>query len=149
MSVDDLLTDLKEQEERESREAMLEVARAFREGKFPVSGSGGSGAQSGVDINAVLTELELDPTDTRVQAFRSKQFGSETEAYREGAKLLKQISTTQPDDADNPSKESKRQSVPTNQAALRQEYDQRSQKLYGPALLRLKKEMRDKGLEIS
>lgn len=147
-SVGDILSELEAQEEREARQAMLEMSRAFREGKLS-GDSRGSGQQQGVNTSAVMAELELDESDTRVQAFRAKTFTSETEAYREGAKLLKQISTNQPSDADSPSKEGKRQSVPANEEQLQQEYQQRSKDLNGRALLNLKMEMRKKGLSIS
>jgi hypothetical protein len=148
-SIHDILGDLEAQEEREARQATLELAKMFRESRMSGSGSGGTGALQGVDVSAVLTELELDPTDTRVQEFRAKKFANETEAYREGAKLQKQILTKQPSDADKPSPEGRRQASPQGQDALMQEYNERSQKLYGHALLRLKTEMRGKGLEIS
>lgn len=148
-SVDELLGQLEAEEEREAREATLEIARALREGRFPAAGSGGTGQQTGVDVSAVLTELEMDESDTRVQDFRAKKFTSEAEAYREAAKLLKKIQSTQPDDADTPSPESRTRQGKPNQAQLMQEYQRRSAPLHGQALLRLKKEMRDKGLEIS
>lgn len=147
-SVGDVLADLNRQEEQEARQAMLDFARMMKQGNFPSGNSGGS-EPKGVDVSAVVKELELDESDTRVQAFRAKTFASEAEALREAAKLQKQILTVQPSDADQPSKEGKRTAPATNQAQLQQEYEQRSQKLYGASLLRLKREMRDKGLEIS
>lgn len=146
-STDEILQDLEEQEEREARQAVIEMARGFREGRFPERESR-QDSQKGVDVAGVLKELELDDSDTRVQAFRSRAFQSETEAYREAAKLVKQINTTRPDEADQPSITNKRLSA-SSQEELRKEYDRRSEKLYGPALLKLKKEMREKGLEIS
>src|SRR5688572_20935313 len=97
-SVNDVLNDLEAQEEREARQAILETAKALREGKFPSFGSGGTGQEKGVDVNAIVSELEMDETDTRVQAFRAKQFSSPADAYREGAILLKKIQTNQPTD---------------------------------------------------
>lgn len=148
-SVGDVLADLDAQEEREARQALLDFSRGLKEGRFPGSGSGGTGQQQGVDVSAVLSELEMDEADIRVKEFRSRSFTSEAEAYREGAKLLKKIHTNQPSDVDLPSPEGKRQSTPQGQDALRQEYQTRSKGIYGQQLLRLKKEMRDKGLEIT
>ena len=146
-SIEDLVGDLQEQEEREFRSQQRELVEMLRTGRLP-GGSGGTG-QQGVDVSSVLTELELPSDDVRVQAFRSRQFANEAEAYREGAKLQKQILTKQPSDADAPSSEGKRQSAATDQRALMQEYQERSSKLHGQQLLRLKAEMRQKGLEIS
>lgn len=147
-SVEDLIAELDAQEEQEARQASIEVARMLREGKFPVASSQGSEQATGVDVSAVLNELELDESDTRVQAFRARQFKSNEELYRESAKLLKQIHTRQPEDSDAPSSEGKRQSVPTNLQALKTEYESRSKGLYGTNLVRLKREMREKGLTV-
>lgn len=144
-SAADVVADLEAQEEQEFRQTQRELVQALREGRVPGNGSGGTG-QQGVDVSAVLAELELDANDTRVQEFRSKQFTNPAEAYREAAKLQKQILTKQPSDADNPSRESKRQSAPSDIEALQQEYNERSAKLHGQALLRYKREMRAKGL---
>jgi hypothetical protein len=108
----------------------------------------GSAQASGVDVTNVLRELELDETDTRVQEFRSRSFGSEAEAYREAAKLLKTISTRQPSAADMPSPVGRGATTATKLEQLRQEYDSRSKNLRGQQLINLKMEMRKKGLNV-
>lgn len=148
-NVSDVLDALNEQEERDARQATLELAKLIREGKLSSGGSGGTEQSKGVDVGAVLKELELDEGDTRVQEFRSRSFASETEALREAAKLQKKILTVQPSAADEPSTEGKRHAPASNQEKLREEYNTRAAKLYGTPLLRLKREMREKGLEIS
>lgn len=148
-SITDVLEEIDATEERETRQAMLEMARAFREGRFPQAEPVGNGQGSGVDVDAVLKELELDDGDVRVKEFRSRPFSSEAEAYREAAKLAKKILTTQPSEADKPSPEGKRQATPTGQQALMEEYNRRKATLYGRQLMNLKREMRERGLEIS
>lgn len=148
-SVDDLLRDVDEAEERETRQLMMEMARSFREGRFPGQPERQSGENQGSFAADVLSDLELDAADTRVQAFRAKQFASREEAYREGAKLLKQIQSVQPSDADRPSEPSPTRKPATNQDELRREYEQGSKGLYGRQLILFKQQMREKGLEIS
>ena len=147
-SVDEILSDIDAQEEAEARQATLEIAKMFREGKLPGVGSQGSEKTNGVDVNAVLNELELDESDTRVQAFRARQFTSSEELYRESAKLVKQIHTRQPSDSDTPSHEGKRKEPVASREQLQQEYQTRSKGLYGTDLVRLKREMREKGLTV-
>jgi hypothetical protein len=148
-SVDDVLADIESAEEREMREALREMARSFKDGKFQASGQGGSSKQTGVDVSEVLADLELDAEDTRVQAFRAKPFASIDEAYREGAKLRKSIKTTQPSDADQASNVATPRGPAPKQDQLMKEYREGSKDLYGRQLLLYKQEMRKKGLNIS
>lgn len=145
-SVQDVLGNIEAEEERETKETLRELARAYREGRAPNSQSYGNDKQNGVDVTNVLRELELDETDTRVQAFRARSFSSEAEAYREGAKLVKQITSKQPSEADLPANVARTQAIPSNQEKLQQEYDRRKEGLRGQALINLKMEMRKKGL---
>lgn len=144
-SISDVLTSLDAEEERQARQSMLEVARMFKEGKFPGQGSGGSESTSGVKVAEVVQELELPLEDLRVKEFMSRNFSDKAEAYREAAKLTKSL-LRQPSDADKAGEPSGRQSdVPTLQK-LQEEYNTRSQNLRGQALINLKAEMRKKGL---
>lgn len=147
-SVQDVLGQIEADEEREAREALIELTRAFRAGQMPTTVSRGSDA-TGVNVTNVLRELELDESDRRVQEFRSRDFKSEAEAYREGAKLLKTISTKQPSDADMPSEVSRTRGNPDEQQRLMAEYEQGSKNLRGHALINYKMKMRQKGLKIS
>lgn len=146
MSVGDLLGEIEQQEQEQDRLALRELTQAFRSGKFPQGGSDGTEQQRGVDVGAVLKEMEWDESDTRVQEFRSRQFSSETEMWRQAAALNRKILTTRPDDTETQSRESQRQLTQPQQQQLKEEYDRRAEKLSGPALVRLKKEMRGKGL---
>lgn len=143
-STQDLLNEIEATEEAESRQAMREMALAFKTGKFPAMGGGGSADQNGVDVSSVIRELELDPEDIRVKAFVAKGYSSEAEAYREGAKLIKSI--TKPSDAELPSSVASGRSAPSKNEALMQEYIQKSQGLRGQALINLKMQYRKKGL---
>jgi hypothetical protein len=145
-SAGDVLTELREAEEAEAREAMLEMARSFRSGQFPRN-SPGSEESTGVNASDVVRDLELDTEDVSVRAFMTKTFQNEKEAYREAAKLQKSL-LRQPTDADAPSKESRRSAPASNQAELKREYDEGSKKLYGTQLIKFKQKMREKGLDI-
>lgn len=147
-SVGDLLSDIEDAEERETRTLMREMASAFKEGRFPGVPERQSGKQDNV-ASEVLAELELDPEDMRVKAFAAKQFESREQAFREGAKLLKTIATTQPSDADRAVSTARQQSTKTNQEKLLEEYREGSKGLYGRALMMYKQQMRSKGLEIT
>lgn len=145
-SVQDVLGEIEDAEERDTKETLRELARAYREGK-PFGGDARGGASTtGVDVTNVLRELELDENDTRVQAFRSKSFASEAEAYREAARLLKSITSKQPSDADMPSVVAGTSKNADAQTRLQQEYEKRKEGLRGQALINLKMEMRKKGL---
>lgn len=148
-SVDDLLKDVDEAEERETRSLMLEMAKSFREGRFPGPAGRQPEGDKGTIASEVLSELELDASDTRVQEFRARSFASREEAYREGAKLLKKIQTVQPSDADKPGEVSGTRRPATNQEELKREYEQGSKDLYGRQLILFKQQMRQKGLDIS
>lgn len=144
-NISDVLAELDEQEELETRRMMREFL-ASQKSAAQSKESGGSGSQL-VDVAGIIAEYELDPEDTRVQAFRSKQYTSEAEAYKEAAKLLKSM-TKQPSEADLPSKVAgERQSAP-KQEALEQEYKERSKGIRGQELISLQREMRRKGLRI-
>lgn len=146
-NVGDILTELDDAEERETRQLMKELALSFRDGKLQQGAR--QSPQSGVDVSAVLTELELDAEDVRVQEFRSRAFTSEAEAYREGAKLLKKIQSTQPSDADKTSDVAGTRRPAGKQEDLMREYQEGSKALYGRDLILFKQRMREKGLEIS
>lgn len=145
-SVQDVLGEIEAQEEAETRRALFEMAQAFRSGQVPQQVTVGPNTGNGVDVTNVLRELELDEADMRVKEFRSRQFTSEAEAYREGAKLLKTITTKLPSDADMPSSVANGVSSQSKQDALMQEYTSRAKDLRGQALINLKAEMRKKGL---
>jgi hypothetical protein len=147
-SVGDLMGDLERQEDEEQRQIIRDLAQVVRSGQFPTKPAGQADSQ-GVNVSEVLETLELDPTDTRVQAFRAQQFGSLDEAYRQAAALRKSIKTTQPTDADQPSTVSKAPRPAGNQEQLLTEYKEQSKGLYGRPLLLLKQRLREKGLEIS
>lgn len=145
-NIQDVLVQLEEQERQERDQALWEMAQAFRTGKMPTGNAFGSADQGGVDVTSVIRELELDENDVAVKAFRARSFSSETEAYREGAKLLKSITTKQPSAADLPSQVANGSGTPNKQDALMQEYNERAKGLRGQALINLKMEMRKKGL---
>lgn len=147
-TIQDVVTELDTAEERESRQLLLEMARSYREGNFP-SQSSRQTAKQGVDVSEVLSDLDLDETDVRVKEFRSREFSSTDEAYREGAKLQRTIRTTQPTEADRASEIGKPPRPAGKQEELMKEYREGSKNLYGRALLLYKQEMRGKGLEIS
>lgn len=146
-SAGDVLGELEEAEERESRQAIIEFARAFRSGQVPVVASPGSEAKQGVDVSEVVRDLELDTEDMSVRAFMTKKFDNEKEAYREAAKLQKSL-LRQPSEADAPSPEARRRAPAGNQDQLMKEYQEGSKNLYGRALLAFKQKMREKGLDI-
>lgn len=147
--VGDILSELDAAEDAESRRALRELTTAFREGRFPQTGSSGREQGSGVDVSEVLEELELDGTDTRVQEFRSRKFADKAEAYREGAKLLKKLHTIQPTDADRASEVSPPRRPVPKQDELMKEYREGSKNLYGRQLILYKQQMREKGLDIT
>jgi hypothetical protein len=147
-NISDVLTAIDAEEERASREALMEMAKAFKSGQFQPKPQG-SGEGTGVDVSGVLEDLDLPLDDVRVKEFRSRQFASEGEAYREGAKLQKTMKTTQPSDADIPSPVARSNAPAPKQEALMAEYKEGSKNLYGRQLLLYKQEMRNKGLEIS
>lgn len=144
-TISDVLSDIDADEERQARQSILEMAKFFREGKFPEPGSGGTGQGSGVKVAEVVQELELPVDDLRVKEFMSRNFSDRAEAYREAAKLTKSL-LRQPSDADKAGETSQRATdVPTLQK-LQDEYNERSKNLRGQALINLKAEMRKKGL---
>ena len=145
-SIQDLLGEVEAQEQADTQQALAELAQAFRSGQFSGRQALGGADNTGVDVTNVLRELELDENDMRVKEFRSRQFKSNEEAYREGAKLLKTITTKQPTQASAPSPQGGLGQSPNQQEALKQEYDERSKNLRGTALIQLKMEMRKKGL---
>lgn len=147
-NVGDLLSDLEEAEERETRQMLREFVVSAREGRLPAA-PGRQPERKGVDVSEVLEDLELDPNDTRVAAFRTQEFGSKEEAYREAAKLLKKIQTVQPSDADRASDPARTRQPATKQEELMREYQEGSKNLYGRQLMLYKQQMRQKGLEIS
>lgn len=145
-NISDVLSDLDQQEEREARHAMLEMSKAFREGRFPQPSLDGTRQGNGINVDAVLTELELDKNDIRVQAFQSRTFKSEAELALEAAKLQKSILKNQPSDADTAtSQEAQRVQLASNQEKLQAEYTEGAKSLHGTALLNFKRDMRKKG----
>jgi hypothetical protein len=149
VSLADLLDEAEKAEQAKFQQDMREMVESFKSGKFPVAKSQGSDAANGVNVSEVLKELELDLNDTRVKEFAAKQFGTVAEAYKEGAKLIKNISTRQPKDSDKPVGTSERAAAANKQEQLRAEYDEGAKKLRGQALINFKMTMRKKGLEIS
>lgn len=147
-SVQDILAEVEQTEERETRETLRELALAYRQGSLSNDGGRGSQPSEGAHATKVVSDLELDQTDVRVKAFMSRSFGSEAEAYKEAALLIKSIATKQPSEADIPSNVGGTHG-PNKLEALQQEYNTRSQNLRGNALIALKMEMRKKGLPIS
>jgi hypothetical protein len=147
-SVSDVLSDIEAQEERESRRVLLEMAKAFQSGNFPLPSSGGTEQKQGVNVDAVVKDLELDENDIRVKAFKSQSFSSEAEAIKAAAKLQKSILTTQPSDADLPADVANRAKNASNQEKLMQEYKEGSKSLFGMQLVNYKQVMRKKGLNI-
>lgn len=148
VNVSDLLSDIEDAEEQESRSAIAEMARAFKSGQLPEVLGLGSPKKQGVDTAVIVKELGLDESDLRVKEFRSRAFESEAQAALEGAKLLKTIVSTQPSDADRPSDVAGSIKSGTQQERLMEEYKAGSAKLYGRELINYKMEMRKKGLNI-
>ncbi|HEY6020180.1 MAG TPA: hypothetical protein VIY48_09845 [Candidatus Paceibacterota bacterium] len=143
-SIGDVLDAIEQEEERSTRQTLKEMAEAFRTGAFPKS-LHGSEDQAGVDVSSVVDELELDKNDLRVKDFMSKEFATEKEAMREGAKLLKTILKTQPSDADEPSTVARRQPNLSEQERLNAEFQEGAKNLRGQALINFKMKMREKG----
>jgi hypothetical protein len=144
-SISDVISDFDAEEDREARRLTLEMAKAFKEGKFPGQGSGGSEQTSGVKVDEVVQELELPVEDLRVKEFMSRKFTDKAEAYREAAKLTK-ILTRQPSEADKAGETSQRTSDAPALVKLQQEYDEGSKNLRGQSLINFKMKMRQKGL---
>lgn len=144
MSLADVLSELDEQESKEERQLILDMARSWKSG-LQTQTPGGTGKGDGIDVGAVLSDLELSDSDIRVKEFRSRQFASEAEALREAIALKKKISTIQPSEADNPSAVSKNANT-SQQEALMREYQEGSKNLRGQALINYKMQMRKKGL---
>lgn len=142
-SIGDVLDAIEAEEERSTRQTLKEMADAFRSGSFQKPDK--AVEQNGVDVSSVVDELELDKNDLRVKDFMSKEFATEKEAMREGAKLLKTILKTQPSTADEPSSVARRQPNLPEQERLNEEYKEGSKGLYGQALIRYKQKMREKG----
>ena len=149
VSLADLLDEAERHEQEQFQKDMREMVESFKSGNFPAAKSQGSETDNGVDVSKVLKELELDLNDTRVKEFAAKQFGNVADAYKEGAKLIKTISTRQPKDSDKPAGTSERAAAGNKQEQLMAEYNEGSKKLRGQALINYKMEMRKKGLEIS
>lgn len=147
--IDTLLSEVESQEEADFRQVMLEVAKTFKNGGLPQSATGGTAQSKGVDVSAVLKDLEMDLSDLRVKEFATRKFESEAQAYAEGAKLLKTIISRQPTDADQPSGASERTKAASQQEKLMQEYADGSKNLRGQALINFKMQMRKKGLDIT
>lgn len=148
VSLADLLDEAEKQEQAKFQEDMREMVQAFKTG-FPGVKSQGSEKTDGVDVSVVLKELELDLNDTRVKEFASKQFETKEQALIAGAKLIKTISTHQPNEADLPAGASERAKAAGKQEQLMNEYKEGSKKLFGQALINYKMEMRKRGLNIS
>lgn len=144
-NISDFLAEVEEQEERETRQLMREFLASQRQGAS--KGESRGGGEQAVDVTEIIAELELDTSDTRVQAYRAKRFESEAEAYKEATRLLKSM-TKQPTDADRASHVAGEKGAQDKQAALAEEYKERSKSLRGPALINLQREMRRKGLNI-
>jgi hypothetical protein len=144
-SIEDVIADYDHQEEMEARQAVLELGKAFREGRFSAGQSGGSGSASGVDVQAVVSDLELDANDIRVKAFMAQSFTSQAEANLAAAKLLKSISKNQPSDADQVGQVARQQVQPEKAQQLQKEYDEGSKTLKGMALINFQRTMRRKG----
>lgn len=146
--IQDVLDEYERQEELEFRETIKGLSQLLR-GEQPAVLPHGSGEAKGVDVSGVLKELELDLNDARVKEFASKKFTSETEAFKEGAKLIKSITSRQPTEADKPSGTSDRAKAAGKQEELMAEYREGAKSLRGTALINFKMQMRKKGLEIS
>jgi hypothetical protein len=149
VSLADLLDEAEQQEQAKFQKDMREMVESFKSGNFPAAKPHGSGEANGVDVSQVLKDLELDLNDTRVKEFAAKQFGNVADAYKEGAKLIKTISTRQPKDSDKPAGTSDRAAAGDKQEQLMSEYKEGSKKLRGQALINYKMQMRKKGLQIS
>lgn len=147
LSVTDLLSQVEQQEEVDFRQTIKTLADSLKTGSLGQS-SHGSEQSKGVDISVVLSELELDPEDLRVKDFSTKKFASAEEAYREGAKLVKTITSKQPTDADTPGNVNERQKAASKQEQLMAEYEKGAANLRGQALVNFKMQMRKKGLSI-
>ena len=148
-SIADLLAETERAEQEQLQNDIRLMAQTFRTGKFPAEALQGSEATQGVKMTEVLATLELDLNDNRVKEFAGKQFKTEAEAYREGAKLIKTISTRQPTEADLPGQQVERVRNAGKQEQLLAEYNAGSKGLFGQALINYKMKMRQKGLDIS
>lgn len=88
-SLDEAINQIQaEQTDQDFRASVLEIARVLREGgSFPDV----SGKTKGVDLTAVLSEFELDPTDPFVASqLQGKQFSTQAEAEAFAGKIFRQ-----------------------------------------------------------
>ena len=147
-SASEVLADVEKAEEQETRDLMREMARAFKDGKFPVPSV--ASAQDGVDIDAVISEFGLDPEDRRTRAFATQSFSSVEQAQIAAAKLVRQIiNTPAPSAADRTAPQGNVARAVANVDKLQREFDDKAKNAKGMALINLKMEYRKKGLDIS
>lgn len=98
-SAKDVLTDIAASEEADARQALMEMAQAFRSGKFSPAGVGI--AQSATDAAAqVFSNVGLDPKDPDVAVAMSEVAGKSPEAIELAAYRLKERKASQPNPKD-------------------------------------------------
>jgi hypothetical protein len=141
-TVNEVLQEIDAQEEAEFRASLREVVQSIRGGQ---PGQAGGTASNGVNVQQVVSDLELDPNDVRVKEFMSRSFDTQAEANLAAAKLVKSISKNQPTDADRPGNETARTSSPDKQKQLQAEYEAGAKTLRGVPLMNWKRTMRAKG----
>lgn len=147
-SVADVLSEIEDAEEHQTRAALNAMAQAFLSGKFPTPQALGGAEGEGDYAAEVVKTLELDENDMRVKEFRTKKFESKEQAALEAAKLTKRLAQ-QPTDADKESAVAERARLAGKQEVLMAKYLEGSKNLRGQALINFKMKMRKEGLQIS
>lgn len=149
-SANDVLTEIRQQEEEESRQLLAQMAKAWKDGRFPQAASQGSEAKGEVDVLEVIADFGLDPEDKRVAALATRSFETIEAAEQAVVDLVKRMNKRPaPSNAERPSREGEASRQASNQEKLLAEYNQKAVKLRGLALVNLKMEYRRKGLDIS
>lgn len=144
LSVEDLI----EAQERNERASLDEDIRFIAQKLRGEQGVSLAGNPSNGHAQKVVESLGLDKSDSRVATFATKAFASEAEAALEAVKLVNQIQTKKPTDADLPAGQTKSQRHDI-QEQLMAEYNEGSKNLFGAQLIDFKMQMRKKGLDIS
>lgn len=149
-SAGDVLAEIRQQEQEENAQLVAQMAKAWRDGRFPQQVSQGSETKEEVDILEVIEDFGLDTEDKRVAALATQSFETIEAAEQAVVGLIKRINKRPaPSNAERPSREGEASRPSTNQEKLLAEYREQAKSKRGNALIALKMEYRKKGLDIS
>lgn len=150
-SASEVVQEMNEQERSYNEQLITDMARAFKEGKFPQPASQGSGSDGEVDMMNVIEDFGLDIEDRRVAAFATQSFETIEAAERAAVALLKKINkTSAPSESERPVREGDAGRPTPKLEQLRAQYDEEIKNARGvKAVTNVKMKYRKMGLPIS